>query len=122
MKEHEDHGELKVPITPLSHFLDACESRPNVPDVVTTSELRRPSILGRAFSKARRPAPTHTHKMTCTGSSTKRGLQSLRFLDQKATGDGWHHVEKRFDEMAVEGRLSKENFGRCIGEELHANR
>lgn len=117
MKEHEDHGELKVPITPLSDFLHGCELRPNVPDAVVTSELRRPSIVVRAFSKARRQAAMA--KMKCTGSSTKRGLQSLRFLDQKATGHGWHHVEKRFDEMAMEGKLSKENFGRCIGEELH---
>lgn len=120
MKEHEDHGELEVPITPLSHFLDVCESRANAPDAVEKWIVLRPSILVRAFSKARRSAPAP--KITGIGSSTKRGFQSLRFLDQKATGHGWHHVEKRFDEMAVEGKLSKENFGRCIGEELHANR
>lgn len=45
----------------------------------------------------------------------------MKFLD-KATGgknpDAWKNVEKRFNKYAVDGRLSKENFGPCIGEIL----
>ncbi|CAL9769483.1 unnamed protein product [Musa acuminata subsp. burmannicoides] len=41
------------------------------------------------------------------------GAKGLRFLDKKA--GGWKAVEKRFDQFAVDGRLPKESFGRCIG-------
>ena len=44
------------------------------------------------------------------------GAKGLRFLDKKA--GGWKAVEKRFDQFAVDGRLPKESFGRCIGESL----
>ncbi|KAJ3669154.1 hypothetical protein LUZ60_011104 [Juncus effusus] len=44
------------------------------------------------------------------------GLKGLRFLDKTSNGkDGWKAVEKRFDDMAVHGRLPKESFGKCIG-------
>ncbi|KAL6884538.1 hypothetical protein ACP4OV_010474 [Aristida adscensionis] len=49
-----------------------------------------------------------------THSSAQSGLRSLRFLD-KTGKDGWKSVEKRFDEMSADGRLQKENFGKCIG-------
>lgn len=106
--EHEDHGELKVPITPLGHFLNPCKSQflnSFVPNAVATLELRRPSILGWAFSKAKRPAPVPWR----APDPAPKGASKLAF--------GWHHVEKRFDEMAVEGKLSEENFGGFIGEE-----
>ncbi|MQL80573.1 hypothetical protein Taro_013040 [Colocasia esculenta] len=45
------------------------------------------------------------------------GMVGLRFLDGKvARGDaGWKKVEERFSMLAVHGRLTKENFGCCIG-------
>lgn len=53
-----------------------------------------------------------------TVSTAHGGLQGLRFLDKAGgrEGDGWKAVEKRFNQFADGGRLSKENFGRCIGE------
>ncbi|KAF9593588.1 hypothetical protein IFM89_024222 [Coptis chinensis] len=53
-----------------------------------------------------------------TNSSASKGLMSLRFLDRTMTGkegDAWRPVEKRFGQLSVNGKLSKENFGRCIG-------
>ncbi|KAF6150563.1 hypothetical protein GIB67_030364 [Kingdonia uniflora] len=53
-----------------------------------------------------------------TTSSASKGLMSLRFLDRTTTGregDAWKSVEKRFHQVAVDGKISKENFGRCIG-------
>ncbi|GLJ40328.1 hypothetical protein SUGI_0829120 [Cryptomeria japonica] len=47
----------------------------------------------------------------------ERGLKSLRFLDRSAEKDAWKTVERRFDQIAVEGRLSRQNFGSCIGME-----
>lgn len=53
-------------------------------------------------------------------SGAELGLKSLRFLDKTTGGkeDGWKVVEKRFGQFAVNGRLPKENFGRCIGQSL----
>ncbi|WZZ83786.1 hypothetical protein YC2023_104358 [Brassica napus] len=43
-------------------------------------------------------------------------LRGLRFITQNdAVGRGWDDVEKRFDELAVEGKLPKSKFGHCIG-------
>ncbi|KAF8402798.1 hypothetical protein HHK36_010889 [Tetracentron sinense] len=57
-------------------------------------------------------------RMGRVNSSASRGLKSLRFLDRTTTGkegDAWRAVEKRFNQFAANGRLSRDNFGRCIG-------
>lgn len=62
-------------------------------------------------------ATTVAKKMTRMQSSAQPGLKGLRFLDKTTNSkDGWKAVEKRFDDMAVHGRLAKESFGKCIGE------
>lgn len=51
-------------------------------------------------------------------SGALRGLNSLRFLDKQKIGkegDRWKAVEKRFNQMAVDGRLSRDKFGICVG-------
>ncbi|OEL22167.1 putative respiratory burst oxidase-like protein H [Dichanthelium oligosanthes] len=51
-----------------------------------------------------------------THSGAQSGLRGLRFLDKTSGGkDGWKSVEKRFDEMSIDGRLQRENFAKCIG-------
>ncbi|ESQ35966.1 hypothetical protein EUTSA_v10006793mg [Eutrema salsugineum] len=43
-------------------------------------------------------------------------LRGLRFIAKNdAVGTGWDEVEKRFHELAVEGKLPKSKFGHCIG-------
>ncbi|VVA90575.1 unnamed protein product [Arabis nemorensis] len=43
-------------------------------------------------------------------------LRGLRFITKNdAVGRGWDEVEKRFSELAVEGKLPKSKFGHCIG-------
>lgn len=58
-------------------------------------------------------------KFDRTVSSAERGLKSLRFLDKnvgaKEKDAAWQTVEKRFEQFAVKGRVSRENFGACIG-------
>eukprot|EP00252_Welwitschia_mirabilis_P025190 TRINITY_DN7776_c0_g1_i2.p1 TRINITY_DN7776_c0_g1~~TRINITY_DN7776_c0_g1_i2.p1 ORF type:complete len:585 (-),score=75.70 TRINITY_DN7776_c0_g1_i2:1329-3083(-) len=56
-------------------------------------------------------------KFDRTVSSAQRGLKSLRFLDKNVGGSDsdWRSVEKRFDQLSVNGQLSRENFGACIG-------
>ncbi|XP_031400877.1 putative respiratory burst oxidase homolog protein H isoform X2 [Punica granatum] len=53
-----------------------------------------------------------------TESSAKKGLRSLRFLDRAISGkevDAWKSVEKRFHQLAFDGRLPRDKFGACIG-------
>ncbi|XP_078179911.1 putative respiratory burst oxidase homolog protein H [Carex rostrata] len=46
----------------------------------------------------------------------RSGLKGLRFINKASNGkDGWKAVEKRFDELAVNGLLQKESFSKCIG-------
>ncbi|CAA6656856.1 unnamed protein product [Spirodela intermedia] len=50
-------------------------------------------------------------------SGAESGLRGLRFLDEKACRgkEGWKDVERRFLQLAADGRLAREDFGRCIG-------
>lgn len=75
---------------------------------ILTSHLRRDNEQSSA------------NKMKRTISSAKGGLKGLRFIDKAGgkEGEGWKAMEKKFDQFAVEGRLPKEEFGRCIGEFL----
>ncbi|XP_010475733.1 PREDICTED: respiratory burst oxidase homolog protein B [Camelina sativa] len=43
-------------------------------------------------------------------------LRGLRFIAKNdAVGRGWEDVGKRFDELAIDGKLPKSKFGHCIG-------
>lgn len=51
-----------------------------------------------------------------TKSGAARALKGLKFMTNKNVGtEGWSQVEKRFDELAVDGKLPKTRFGQCIG-------
>ncbi|AES79267.2 putative respiratory burst oxidase homolog protein H isoform X2 [Medicago truncatula] len=57
-------------------------------------------------------------KMRRMESGAARGLKGLRFLDRTVTGkeaDAWKSIEKRFTQHAVDGMLSKDKFGTCMG-------
>lgn len=59
-------------------------------------------------------------KLVRTKSSAQRALGGLRFIS-KTTGtcdanELWKNVETRFDSLAEDGLLSREDFGECIGE------
>ncbi|KAL5581133.1 hypothetical protein UlMin_013575 [Ulmus minor] len=57
-------------------------------------------------------------KIARTTSGAAKGIKSLRFLDRTVTGkenDAWKSIEKRFNQYAVEGKLSRDKFGVCIG-------
>lgn len=57
-------------------------------------------------------------RMGRMASGAARGLKSLRFLDRTITGketDAWKSIERRFKKHAVDGRLSRDKFGTCIG-------
>lgn len=49
-------------------------------------------------------------------SGALRGLKSVRFIDKKKIGkDGWKDAERRFNQLAVHGRLGRDKFGICVG-------
>ncbi|KAL8146198.1 hypothetical protein AgCh_004080 [Apium graveolens] len=57
-----------------------------------------------------------TRKAPRAKSGALRGLKSVRFIDKKKIGkDGWKDAERRFNQMAVNGRLGREKFGICVG-------
>ena len=53
-------------------------------------------------------------------SGARRALKGLRFISRTtgssaAAGDLWRRVEERFNGLAREGLLSRDDFGECIG-------
>ncbi|KAJ0987713.1 hypothetical protein J5N97_006069 [Dioscorea zingiberensis] len=79
--------------------------------------LRQPSKLRasmRVLSMNARAVPAAIKRLR---SSAELGLKGLRFLDKSSgkEGSGWKSVERRFEQFAIDGRLPRENFGRCIG-------
>ncbi|XP_027365171.1 respiratory burst oxidase homolog protein B-like [Abrus precatorius] len=50
-----------------------------------------------------------------TKSGAARALRGLKFMTKNVGTEGWSQVENRFDELAVDGKLSKTRFSQCIG-------
>ncbi|XAR52625.1 NAD(P)H oxidase [Bertholletia excelsa] len=69
-----------------------------------SQELRRITSSNRLAGKVDR-----------TKSSAARALQGLQFIDKNVGNEGWHEIELRFAELAVNGMLHKSRFGQCIG-------
>ncbi|WOL02532.1 respiratory burst oxidase [Canna indica] len=68
--------------------------------------------LRRLASGARRPAPG---KIDRSKSAAAHALKGLKFIAKADGASGWPAVEKRFDELAVDGALHRSLFGQCIG-------
>ncbi|KAK4432773.1 Respiratory burst oxidaseprotein E [Sesamum alatum] len=59
-------------------------------------------------------------KMMRTKSSAQRALGGLRFISKNTCGESdpnllWKQVEARFEVLAKDGLLSRQDFGECIG-------
>ncbi|KAL0426751.1 UNVERIFIED_CONTAM: Respiratory burst oxidaseprotein E [Sesamum latifolium] len=59
-------------------------------------------------------------KMMRTKSSAQRALGGLRFISKSTCGESdpnllWKQVEARFEVLAKDGLLSRQDFGECIG-------
>ncbi|XP_055960251.1 putative respiratory burst oxidase homolog protein H [Mercurialis annua] len=83
----------------------------------TSTVLKKTGVIS-TIQAAGPPRPRPPRRMERTASSAARGLNSLRFLDRTVTGkegDAWRSIEKRFDQFAVDDRLSRDKFGICIG-------
>ena len=53
--------------------------------------------------------------------STAIALKGLKFINKADAANGWPGVEKRFDELAVSGRLPRALFGQCIGSYFYSS-
>ncbi|KAK7269361.1 hypothetical protein RIF29_22086 [Crotalaria pallida] len=86
---------------------------------------KRPSSLSarlRQVSKElKRMASSNSFdKVDRSKSGAARALQGLKFISKNVGAEGWSLVEKRFDELAVDGKLPKTRFSQCIG--MHESR
>ncbi|KAK4282786.1 hypothetical protein QN277_014120 [Acacia crassicarpa] len=50
-----------------------------------------------------------------TKSGAARALRGLKFMTKNLGSAGWSQAEKRFDDLAVDGKLPKTRFAQCIG-------
>ncbi|CAN0914172.1 Respiratory burst oxidase homolog protein B [Linum grandiflorum] len=68
--------------------------------------------LKRMASGSSKPA---FEKVDRNKSAAARALKGLKFMSKNVGSGGWSEVEKRFDELAVDGALPKTRFAQCIG-------
>ena len=82
---------------------------------------KRPSSLGSRLRQVsqelkRMTSSKRFDRVDRSKSGAARALRGLKFMTKNVgTDQGWSQVEKRFDELAVEGKLPKTRFGQCIG-------
>lgn len=90
-------------------------TRPALPKATSKSAF---GMLGSNFRSASRNVAKGFNQRKAPQSGALKGLNSVRFIDKKQVGKegkGWHDVENRFHQMAVDGKLSREKFGICVG-------
>ncbi|KAG6487352.1 hypothetical protein ZIOFF_055938 [Zingiber officinale] len=68
--------------------------------------------LLRLASLTKRPAAAPIDR---SKSAAAHALKRLKFITKATGAAGWPAVEKRFEELAVDGRLHRSRFGQCIG-------
>ncbi|XP_058092818.1 respiratory burst oxidase homolog protein C-like [Magnolia sinica] len=92
------------------------EKRPSFgSSVIQTASSRIKQVsqeLRRLASNTRRPTAARFDR---TKSAAVYALKGLKFISKTDGGAGWAVVEKRFDELAVDGALPRSAFGQCIG-------
>ncbi|CAL9198523.1 respiratory burst oxidase homolog protein B [Musa acuminata AAA Group] len=71
-----------------------------------SQELRRLASFGR------RPG---AGKFDRSRSAAAQALKGLKFISKADGAAGWAAVERRFDELAVDGTLDRSKFAQCIG-------
>ncbi|KAL6974654.1 hypothetical protein U1Q18_028836 [Sarracenia purpurea var. burkii] len=84
------------------------------PSSRTQSEVDEPTV-----SLSTRDSRKMKAKLDRTRSSAQRALKGLRFISKTTgrsdTNELWKKVESRFETLARDGLLCREDFGECIG-------
>ncbi|KAK6944692.1 FAD-binding 8 [Dillenia turbinata] len=105
-QQEDDLVEVTLEVDEDSHSIVVCDVHPTA---TTTST----SML------ATRDARKMNAKLQRTRSRAQQALKGLRFInDTTATDDPsdlWKKVESRFNSLANDGLLSRDDFGQCIG-------
>ncbi|KAH0731629.1 hypothetical protein KY289_002817 [Solanum tuberosum] len=87
-------------------------------------EKRPNNTLGSQLSFHLRQVSKELKRMTSSNkfqkidrskSGAARALRGLQFMNKNVGTEGWSEVESRFDQLAVNGMLTKSLFGQCIG-------
>ncbi|CAJ1798564.1 unnamed protein product [Sphenostylis stenocarpa] len=95
------------------------EPPPEISTVLKSpNECSRNNVRSRNGSQETGSQENGAKKMVRVESGAARGIKGLRFLDRTVTGkedDAWRSIEKRFAQHAVDGKLSKDKFGTCMG-------
>ncbi|PKA46682.1 Respiratory burst oxidase like protein C [Apostasia shenzhenica] len=103
----------------LSVLASKLEKRPS--STMGSSAIRSASAKLRQVSKKIKRLASRTRKpeSPCltdrSKSAAAHALKGLKFISKTDGADGWTAVEKRFDDLAVDGRLPRSLFGQCIG-------
>lgn len=105
-------GEIEDPeVTLLAKTLEKRSSLGS--SVIRSASSRFKQVsqeLRRLASFTKRPG-----RLDRTKSAAANALKGLKFISKTDGGAGWVAVEKRFDELSVDGLLSRSAFGQCIG-------
>lgn len=89
------------------------------PRVPTPAELQREAAMA---ARERRRVEARVNR---SRAGAKRALKGLRFIS-RTTGsveaaELWRRVEERFNALARDGLLSRDEFGECIGTSSHSS-
>ncbi|URE06478.1 respiratory burst [Musa troglodytarum] len=86
---------------------------------------RRSPMLGASLSSKLKQVGHEFRRMTSfstraerlhrTKSTAAQAIKGLQFVTKNVASEGWPQVERRFDELAVDGVLLRSRFGKCIG-------
>ncbi|RRT85083.1 hypothetical protein BHE74_00007899 [Ensete ventricosum] len=86
---------------------------------------RRSPVVGASLSSKLKQVGHELRRMTSssrraerldrTKSSAAQAIKGLQFVTKNVASEGWPQVERRFDELAVDGVLLRSRFGKCVG-------
>ncbi|KAG0457893.1 hypothetical protein HPP92_023050 [Vanilla planifolia] len=104
-------GEIEDPdVTLLARTLEKKSSALG-PSVIRSASSRFRQVsqeLKRLASLTKRTGPSRIDR---SKSATAHALKGLKFITKTDGSGGWSAVEKRFDELAVDGKLSAPSSG-----------
>ncbi|XP_010259644.1 PREDICTED: respiratory burst oxidase homolog protein B-like [Nelumbo nucifera] len=122
-KDGEDYVEITLDVRDDSVSVHNVKGGDPETALLASRLERRPS-LGSQFSMKIRQVSQELRRITSnnkfnrvdrTKSGATRALRGLQFITKNVGSDGWAEVERRFNELQVDGSLPRTRFGKCIG-------
>lgn len=128
-KDEEEYVEITLDVRDDSVSVQNIRGGDSETALLASRLEKRPSSLGSQLSFRLRQVSQELKRMTSvkkfdrvdrTKSGANRALKGLKFMTKNVGTAGWSQVEKRFDELAVDGKLPKTRFAQCIGTRAYA--